>query len=127
MPKSMRYKKGFRTVLIDFSKYTVIKDYQLYAVFQNESVYDSVTDDKYFTCGKYFTLGFDTTGSINLNYCPEHNTNWNECGIYWDFHIPFRLQHWPSDKGIRKCVVKNNSKLGKAVCANLAGFECSGC
>ncbi len=86
------------------------------------------SDDKYFTCGKYFAFGFDTQGSINLNYCPEHNTNWNECGTYWDFHIPFRLQHWPySDKGIRKCVVQNNSKLGKAVCANLAGFECIRC
>ena len=91
------------------------------------------SDDKYFSCGKYFTLGLDTAGSVNLNYCPNHNTDWDECGTYWDLHIPFRLQHFEEwdlsnpQAGTRKCVVKNKSKLGKAVCANLAGFECSGC
>ena len=87
------------------------------------------SDDKYFSCGNYFTLGLDTNGSINLNYCPKHNTDWVECGTYWDFHIPFRLQHYEhaTQQGKRKCAVKNSSKLGKAVCSTLAGFECSGC
>ncbi len=86
------------------------------------------SEGKHYSCGKYFALGFDPAGSISVNYCPDYNLTWEDCKTYWDFHIPFRLQHWPySDKGIRKCAVKNNSKLGKAVCANLAGFECSGC
>ncbi len=84
-----------------------------------------------YTCGKYFTLGIDMEGSVNLNYCPDHNTSWNECGTYWDFHIPFRLQHYTnqSQQGKRICAVKNNSSLGKKICSGLvgAGFECSGC
>jgi len=85
------------------------------------------SNNQYYSCGKYFTLGIDPQGSVNLNYCPNHNSSWNECGTYWDFHIPFRLAHYDTDPGIRKCAVKNNSKLGKAVCANMAGFVCVGC
>ena len=33
---------------MNLSKYSVIQDYDLYAVFQQESVYASNTDDKYF-------------------------------------------------------------------------------
>ena len=85
-------------------------------------------DDGKFSCGTYFTFGLDPAGSINLNYCPNHNLAWNDCAEYMDIHIPFRLQHWPySDSGARKCAVYHNSKLGKAVCSNLAGFVCSGC
>ena len=62
-------------VLADLSKYSVIQDYKLYAVFQSEGVYDSITDSKYF----YYTydngypvinldptLGNDLSGKITL-------------------------------------------------------------
>lgn len=51
-------------IIIDLTKYQVIKDYDLYAVFQNESVYDSVTDNKYFTYDK------DENGEIIINLNP---------------------------------------------------------
>ena len=83
----------------------------------------------HYSCGKYFAIGLDPAGSFSVNYCPEHNTDWDECKTYWDFHIPFRFQHYSNsnEQGKRKWSVKNNSKLGKAVCSTLAGFTCSGC
>ncbi len=87
-------------------------------------------DEGKFTCGTYFTFGLDPAGSINLNYCPNHNLTWNDCGEYMDIHIPFRLKHFtaaPTQSGMRLCYVYNHSKIGKAVCSNLAGFVCSGC
>ena len=83
----------------------------------------------HYSCGKYFAIGLDPAGSFSVNYCPEHNSTWEDCLTYWDFHIPFRFQHYSiqSKQGKRTCAVKNNSKLGKAVCSTLAGFECSGC
>ena len=59
--------------------------------------------------------------------------NWYTNQQTYGLHIPFRLQHFEEydlsnpQAGTRKCVVKNKSKLGKAVCSSLAGFECSGC
>ena len=71
------YNKGedLSEILIDFTKYAVIKDYDLYAVFQNESVYDSITDNKYFiyTYDKGYPVinlnpenGNDLSGKITL-------------------------------------------------------------
>ena len=82
-----------------------------------------------YACGKYFVFYFSTENSVNMNYCPNNNTSTEECFNTRDFHIPFRLQHYiyAGEEGERKCYVKNNSKLGKAVCSSLAGFECSGC
>ena len=87
------------------------------------------SEGKYYSCQTYFTFGIDPEGSINLNYCPGHNLSWSDCGTYWDFHIPFRLLHWSdsTNAGARLCVVKNNSKLGKAVCSSIGGLECRGC
>lgn len=48
--------------IVDLSKYSVIKDFKLYAIFQEESVYDSITDDKYF----YYTYGVNGYPIINL-------------------------------------------------------------
>jgi hypothetical protein len=50
-------------IIMDLSKYSVIKDYQLYTIFQKESVYASNTDDK------YFIYSYDTQGNpiISLN------------------------------------------------------------
>ena len=53
-------------ILVDVTKYPAIKDYDLYAVFQSESVYDVPTDYKYFI----FTDNKDGTKTIHLN--PEN-------------------------------------------------------
>ncbi len=82
-----------------------------------------------YACGKYFIFYLDTEGSVNFNYCPNNNTSSEQCSNTRDLHIPFRLQHWTweHERGIRQCYVKNNSKLGKAVCSTLSGFKCEGC
>ncbi|MBO5910573.1 MAG: prepilin-type N-terminal cleavage/methylation domain-containing protein [Elusimicrobiaceae bacterium] len=85
-----------------------------------------------FACGTDFFLESSSTGTVNVNYCPNHNTNHDECVDNLEIHIPFRLKHWTDSNGSanagkRICAVKNNSKVGKAVCSTLAGFECSGC
>ena len=87
---------------------------------------DSNTD---YTCGKYFHFYLDPDGSVNINYCPGNDTTRETCFNKRDFHIPFRLQHYKyaHERGIRQCYVKNNSKLGKAVCSTLSGFKCEGC
>ena len=79
------------------------------------------------SCGKDFQFVVRDTGTVNVNYCPAH-AELEDCGDYLEIHIPFRLKHWESnDPGSRKCIVYHNSKVGKAVCSNLAGFVCSGC
>lgn len=56
-------------ILVDVTKYPAIKDYDLYAVFQSESVYDTATDYNYFK----FTDYGDGTKIIHLN--PETGNN----------------------------------------------------
>ena len=82
-----------------------------------------------YACGKNFVFYFSTEGSVNMNYCPGNNITPENCSNTRDMHIPFRLQHYQysHERGIRQCYVKNSSKLGKAVCSTLAGFECVGC
>ncbi len=78
-------------------------------------------------CGKDFEFVIRDTGTVNVNYCQGH-AGLDDCGDYLEIHMPFRLQHWSgSDSGIRRCIVYLNSKVGKAVCSSLAGFQCSGC
>ena len=89
----------------------------------------SVTNGAPFKCGKYFWFGFDTHGSISVNYCPDSDT-WTECIANLQIHMPHRLQHYDNpatDAGKRICSVKNSSSLGKKICSNLIGFECQGC
>ena len=50
-------------ILMNLSKYSVIQNYELYAVFQKESVYDSNTDDKYFV----YDYDKDGNPTIGLN------------------------------------------------------------
>ena len=78
-------------------------------------------DGTTFTCGKYFTLGVYTPGTVNLNYCPDYNENMTECLDNRTIHITFRPKHYgdESQKSKRYCLVYNNSKLAKAVCASL--------
>ena len=56
-------------ILVDVTKYPAIKDYDLYAVFQSESVYDTPTSYEYFI----FTDNSDGTKTIHLN--PENGNN----------------------------------------------------
>lgn len=56
-------------ILVDVTKYPAIKDYDLYAVFQSESVYDTPTSYEYFT----FTDNRDGTKTIHLN--PANGNN----------------------------------------------------
>ena len=82
-----------------------------------------------YVCGKNFTFYFSTENSVNMNYCPGNNETMTNCSNTRDLHIPFRLQHYQyaHERGLRQCYVKNNSKIGKAVCSTLSGFECVGC
>ena len=82
-----------------------------------------------YACGKYFNLSFDSAGSVNINYCPDNNTTFTDCKNARDFQIAYRLQHriYEQQQGKRECWVYYNSKLGKAVCSTLSGFECVGC
>ena len=61
------YDKGIdlSEIVIDLSRYSVIKNYDLYAVFQSESVYDNVTDNK------YFNFTYSQTGYPIINLNPE--------------------------------------------------------
>ena len=61
------YDKGVNLseIVIDLSRYSVIKNYDLYAVFQSESVYDNVTDNK------YFNFTYSQTGYPIINLNPE--------------------------------------------------------
>ena len=80
-------------------------------------------------CGTDFMIAMNTLGTVDLNYCPNHNSNHDDCVNNLEIHMPFRLQHWsdPNTAGKRRCAVYNNSKIGKAVCCNLAGFTTSAC
>lgn len=57
-------------IIAVLSKYSVTKDYELYAVFQNESVYDSNTDSKYFIYTYDSENGYPI---VNLN--PENGND----------------------------------------------------
>ena len=83
--------------------------------------YDTTADGEMFSCGKYFLLDnyvAEGVGSVNINYCPDYNTSWEECSDTREIHIPFRLNHNTTSSG-RMCVVYHNSKLARSVCSNL--------
>ena len=89
-------------------------------------------DEEYvsFACDPYFVITYDSNQSMNASYCPGNHTNYTSCLDARDFLINLKLLHpatKPNQAGERKCVVKNNSKLGKSVCSTLTGFKCSGC
>ena len=73
------------------------------------------TEERAFSVGQYFQLVLDERGSVNIDYCPGNNTVAEDCRNKRDFHIPYRLLHYDNNPGTRRCVVKNNSKLGKEI------------
>ncbi len=92
----------------------------------------TVADEEYelFKCDPHFLIMYDPNKSINASYCPYSNTDLNTCLDVRDFFLNFKLLYHdtqPDHGGARRCTVKNSSKLGKAVCSTLAGFECRGC
>ena len=83
---------------------------------------DSGSEGNAFACGKYFTLAVFQMGTINLNYCPDHNETLMQCGDNRTIHITFRPQHWelqPHQSSKRYCLVYHDSKVAQAVCASL--------
>lgn len=90
----------------------------------NECTHIDGAEYEMFSCGKYFLMMSAPEGSININYCPDNNTSWNNCKGNRDFQIAFRLQHcrFSTEAGKRMCWVYSQ-KLGKTICSNLAGFE----
>ena len=74
-----------------------------------------------YKCMDYFTLAVQDNGGVNLNYCPEDSLNYNNCLTNRTVHIAFRPQHYHTvqQRGQRRCITMNNSKLAKAVCASL--------
>ena len=90
----------------------------------NECTHINDENQDLFRCGIYFLLSYDPDASVNINYCPDNNTNWDDCKVHRDFQIAFRLQHYKyqSEAGKRICWVYSQ-KLGKAMCASLGSFE----
>ena len=76
-----------------------------------------------FKCGDYFLLGVYDAGTVNLNYCPGHNSTFEDCSSVRTIHITFRPQNSPSfsaaESGQRYCLVYHDSAVAKAVCASL--------
>ncbi len=79
--------------------------------------YSTPDDGEMFTCGKYFLFdNVAVANNISINYCPNHNTTWQDCSDNREFRVIFAL---PSGRG---CLVYHNSKLGQAICSNFSGF-----
>ncbi len=85
------------------------------------------TGDEFLVCGNHSLLDISVdegNESIVVNYCPNNNTSWSKCRDNRDMQIVFYLKHvtnYPSRAGKRVCLVHNNSKLGKMICANFNG------
>ncbi|MBR1373049.1 prepilin-type N-terminal cleavage/methylation domain-containing protein [bacterium] len=85
--------------------------------------------EEMFRCNNYFLLDNSvnsTDASIRTNYCPNNNATWESCRDNRDFLIVYFLQHYPGESSYsstRRCFWANNSKLGKTICTNFAGFN----
>ena len=87
-------------------------------------LHDAETPGSSFACGTYSTLTVYNLGSVNLNYCPDHNQSIADCEDNRTVHITFRPKHMWFAEGAhqaskRYCLVYHDSKLAKAVCASL--------
>ncbi len=90
--------------------------------------YNTPDDGEMFTCGKYFLLDNAAAfGTVNISYCPDYNTTWQDCSDNRDFRVAFQLLHAEDREGQKVCFVYQNSKLGKTICSNLGGFSCANC
>ena len=89
--------------------------------------YSTPDDGEMFACGKYFLLdNAKTSQTVNINYCPDHTTTWQDCLDNREFRISFQLNHsirFPEKSGKKFCFVYRDSKLGNTICSNFAGFE----
>lgn len=61
--------ENISNIIIDITQYPAIKDYKFYAVFQNESVYNSTLDYS------YFTFEYNTKGYPIIHVNPERGIN----------------------------------------------------
>ena len=82
-----------------------------------------------FSCGSDFILDNSTkenpTGaSINVNYCPNENEEWQNCKTKRDSIITFRLNHftyYPEQTGKRYCYAFTS--FGNKICSSFGAFE----
>ena len=74
-------------------------------------------DDSNWKCGNDFILGISKS-SVKLNYCPDNNTSWDTCKSIQDFQIVYRNVNFEDNGvlGAKKCIVRNQSNLGKKIC-----------
>ena len=87
--------------------------------------YDDNNTGEYIKCGRDFVIdNYINKGSVLLNYCPEVTDTWESCSDTRELQVAFHLSHNTvvGRPNTRKCAIYHNSKIGKAVCANLAGF-----
>ncbi|MBR2082444.1 MAG: prepilin-type N-terminal cleavage/methylation domain-containing protein [Elusimicrobiaceae bacterium] len=85
------------------------------------------TDYTYqFACGKHFMFSLNTNHT-GFYYCPENNTSWATCASTREIILNNYFQHSGEGADGKKYCNTNNSKIGKAICSNLSGFQCVGC
>ena len=72
----------------------------------------------FWTCGNDLLVQASETG-IWANYCPNHNTSYEDCAVYRDLQIGYHYNHLPVDSGLLECIALNNSTFGEKVCKQL--------
>ena len=75
----------------------------------------------FWTCGNDFLVMFATTGAI-ANYCPGHNSSYEDCKPYRDFQIVYRYVP-PISTGEHYCHIYNQSSFGRSICESLSVGE----
>ena len=84
--------------------------------------YESDTEGESFSCGKYWYLdNCARCNTMNLSYCPDKNTSWEECSRNREFRLSWGLKKSPNPG--TWCFFYHNSKLGKEICSTFSGFE----
>ena len=79
-----------------------------------------------FACGTDFVIiNYFSGGSVLLVYCPQQNNSYESCVNAQQMQAAFHLQQNTRSerRGTRICGIFNNSKIAKAICANMPGFE----
>ena len=77
-----------------------------------------------YKCDDFFIVDNATNAkSVNVNYCPNKNTQWPTCSSSRDLQIAFRLKHntWSGQSNKRYCV--SYSALGRKICSAFGDLE----
>ncbi len=80
----------------------------------------TVGEGELYVCGKNFVLDLNASDKfVNINYCPEHNTTWEECAENRDVQISFRLNHFDiTPQGAGKMMCFPYSNMGRSICSS---------